>query len=106
MKLKNFSSGMAVRLAFATAVQTDPDILLVDEVLAVGDEAFQRRCGEKIEDIRREGKTIVVVSHALGTVQELCERCILLKNGRVLSSGETEKVVEEYLRVSAAGAHM
>jgi lipopolysaccharide transport system ATP-binding protein len=106
MKLKNFSSGMAVRLAFATAIQTDPDILLVDEVLAVGDEAFQRKCSEKIEEIRRQGKTIIIVSHALGTVQELCERCMLLKSGRVLSSGETEKVVEEYLRISAAGAQM
>jgi len=104
MKLKNFSSGMAVRLAFATAVQTDPDILLVDEVLAVGDEAFQRKCSAKIEEIRRQGKTIIVVSHALGTVQELCERCMLLKNGRILASGETGKVVEEYLRISAAGA--
>lgn len=104
MKLKNFSSGMAVRLAFATAVQTDPDILLVDEVLAVGDEAFQRKCSAKIEEIRREGKTIIIVSHALGTVQELCERCMLLKNGRILASGETDKVVEEYLRISAAGS--
>jgi len=104
MKLKNFSSGMAVRLAFATAVQTDPDILLVDEVLAVGDEAFQRKCGEKIEEIRRQGKTIIIVSHALGTVQELCERCMLLKSGRILASGETGKVVEEYLRISAAGS--
>lgn len=106
MKLKNFSSGMAVRLAFATAVQTDPDILLVDEVLAVGDEAFQRKCGEKIEEIRRQGKTIIIVSHALGTVQELCERCMLLKSGRILASGETEKVVEEYLRISAAGSQV
>ncbi|WOX56628.1 ABC transporter ATP-binding protein [uncultured Methanoculleus sp.] len=106
MKLKNFSSGMAVRLAFATAVQTDPDILLVDEVLAVGDEAFQRKCSEKIEEIRRQGKTILIVSHALGTVQELCERCMLLKNGKILASGETGKVVEEYLRISAAGSGM
>jgi len=104
MKLKNFSSGMAVRLAFATAIQTDPDILLVDEVLAVGDEAFQRKCSEKIEEIRRAGKTIIIVSHALGTVQELCERCMLLKDGRVLSLGETGRVVEEYRRVSAAGS--
>ena len=59
---------------------------------------------EKIEEIRREGKTILIVSHALGTVQELCERCMLLKNGVIISSGETEKVVEEYLRISAAGS--
>jgi len=101
MKLKNFSSGMAVRLAFATAIQTDPDILLVDEVLAVGDEAFRRKCGEKIEEIRRQGKTIIIVSHALGTVQELCERCMLLKNGKVISLGTTDKVIHDYLEPSA-----
>ena len=101
MKLKNFSSGMAVRLAFATAVQTDPDILLVDEVLAVGDEAFQRKCSEKIEEIRREGKTIIIVSHALGTVQELCERCMLLQGGKVISLGTTDKVIHDYLESSA-----
>jgi len=102
MKLKNFSSGMAVRLAFATAVQTNPDILLVDEVLAVGDEAFQRKCSEKIEEIRREGKTIIIVSHALGTVQELCERCMLLKSGKVISLGTTDKVIHDYLEPSAS----
>ncbi len=96
MKLKNFSSGMAVRLAFATAVQTDPDILLVDEVLAVGDEAFQRKCSEKIEEIRRQGKTIIIVSHALGTVQELCERCLLLEHGKIVSIGNTCQVVSQY----------
>lgn len=101
MKLKNFSSGMAVRLAFATAVQTDPDILLVDEVLAVGDEAFQRKCGEKIEEIRRQGKTIIIVSHALGTVQELCERCMLLQGGKAISLGATDNVIHDYLEPSA-----
>ena len=79
MKLKNFSSGMTVRLAFSTAIQTDPDILLVDEVLSVGDESFQRKCNEKIDNIRKIGKTIVLVSHAMETVEELCKRCILIK---------------------------
>ena len=101
MKLKNFSSGMAVRLAFATAIQTDPDILLVDEVLAVGDEAFQRKCSAKIEEIRRQGKTIIIVSHALGTVQELCERCMLLQGGKVISLGTTDNVIHDYLESSA-----
>jgi len=99
MKLKNFSSGMTVRLAFSTAIQTDPDILLVDEVLAVGDESFQRKCGDKIDEIREAGKTIILVSHAMGTVQELCERCILIQNGVVTSSGKTKEVVSKYLKV-------
>lgn len=99
MKLKNFSSGMYVKLAFSTAIQTDPDILLVDEVLSVGDEAFQKKCGEKIEEIRRAGKTIVFVSHALGTVRDLCERCILLDEGRIIALGEADEVVDEYMRV-------
>lgn len=96
MKLKNFSSGMTVRLAFSTAIQTDPDILLVDEVLAVGDESFQRKCSEKINEIRKNGKTIILVSHAMGTVQELCERCILIHGGNIIESGKTEKVIERY----------
>jgi len=100
MKLKNFSSGMAVRLAFSTAIQTNPDILLVDEVLAVGDESFQRKCSGKIDEIRREGKTILLVSHDLGMVQKLCERGILLKDGRILSSGSSDKIVEDYKRMT------
>jgi lipopolysaccharide transport system ATP-binding protein len=104
MKLKNFSSGMTVRLAFSTAIQTDPDILLVDEVLAVGDESFQRKCGEKIDEIREAGKTIILVSHAMGTVQELCERCILIHGGKIIESGETEKVIERYHSLSKVKA--
>ncbi len=98
MKLRNFSSGMYVRLAFATAIQTDPDIMLVDEVLSVGDESFQRKCGQKIDEIRRAGKTILLVSHALGTVQQLCDRCLLLNGGRAVALGETEWVLAEYAR--------
>ena len=99
MKLKNFSSGMYVKLAFSTAIQTDPDILLVDEVLSVGDEAFQKKCAAKIEEIRRAGKTIVFVSHALPTVRDLCERCILLDAGRIIALGDAHGVVDEYMRV-------
>jgi lipopolysaccharide transport system ATP-binding protein len=99
MKLKNFSSGMAVRLAFSTAIQTDPDILLVDEVLSVGDEAFQRKCTGKIDEIRREGKTILFVSHALESIRGLCNRSILLKDGKIISSGATPEVIESYLRL-------
>lgn len=99
MRLKNFSSGMYVKLAFSTAIQTDPDILLVDEVLSVGDEAFQKKCGEKIDEIRRAGKTIVFVSHALGTVKDLCDRCILLGEGQIVAEGEAGSVVDEYMRI-------
>ena len=99
MKLKNFSSGMYVRLAFATAIEADPDVLLVDEVLSVGDEAFQKKCAAKIEEIRLAGKTIVYVSHALGTVRDLCERCILLDEGRIVALGEAGDVVEEYIKI-------
>jgi len=73
----------------------------VDEVLAVGDEAFQRKCSAKIEEIRRQGKTIIIVSHALGTVQELCERCMLLQGGKVISLGTTDNVIHDYLESSA-----
>jgi lipopolysaccharide transport system ATP-binding protein len=98
MKLKNFSSGMYVKLAFATAIEANPDILLVDEVLSVGDEAFQKKCAGKIEEIRRAGKTIVYVSHALASVRDLCDRCLFLEEGRIAALGEAEEVVEEYLR--------
>jgi lipopolysaccharide transport system ATP-binding protein len=98
MKLKNFSSGMYVRLAFATAIEADPDVLLVDEVLSVGDEAFQKKCASKIEEIRRAGKTIVYVSHALGSVRDLCDRCLFLNDGAVVALGEADRVVGEYIQ--------
>jgi len=103
MKLRNLSSGMYVRLAFATAIQTDPDIMLVDEVLSVGDESFQKKCAKKIDDIRRAGKTILLVSHALGTVKQLCSRCLLMNQGRMVSVGETDSVLAEYERMMNGG---
>ncbi len=96
MKLRNFSSGMYVRLAFSVAIQTDPDILLLDEVLAVGDEHFQKKCIGKIEDISRSGKTVVFVSHNMASVQDLCPRALLLAGGRLFAAGETEKVIDVY----------
>ena len=87
---------MLFRSAFSTAIQTDPEILLVDEVLAVGDEEFQRKCSGKIEEIRREGKTIVFVSHDLDTVQRLCERSLLLDHGEIRSLGNSEDVIRDY----------
>jgi len=99
MKLRNFSSGMYLRLAFATAIHTDPDILLVDEVLAVGDAAFQEKCRRKIDQIRSAGKTILLVSHQLDTIQQLCRRCLLLSQGRLVAVDETEKVIQIYRRL-------
>jgi len=102
MKLRNFSSGMYVRLAFATAIQTNPDVMLVDEVLSVGDESFQKKCGEKIDEIRKAGKTILLVSHSLGTVSKLCSRCLLMNHGRMVALGETEDVLAEYEKMRVA----
>jgi len=98
-KLKNFSSGMYARLAFATAISTDPDVLLIDEALSVGDEAFQRKCTEWMESIRKKGKTIVFVSHDLNSVKNLCNRCLLLNNGRVSSIGDTDAVIKKYRQI-------
>ncbi|GAA3039055.1 ABC transporter ATP-binding protein [Microbacterium dextranolyticum] len=92
-QVKFYSSGMFVRLAFAVAVHTDPDVLLVDEVLAVGDEAFQRKCMERIARFRAEGRTIILVSHSAAQVQELCDRGIVLNNGEVVFDGETNAAV-------------
>jgi lipopolysaccharide transport system ATP-binding protein len=89
MRLRNFSSGMYVRLAFSIAIETDPDILLLDEVFAVGDEQFQKKCATRIEEFRRSGKTIVFVSHDMAAVSKLCEKSILLSGGKVAMTGRT-----------------
>jgi lipopolysaccharide transport system ATP-binding protein len=96
MKLKNFSSGMYLRLAFSTAIHAVPDTLLIDEVFAVGDEAFQKKCRDKMNQFKIEGKTIIFVSHALDAVKELCQRAILLNEGRIVTMGDTEKVINDY----------
>ncbi len=94
--VKYYSSGMYVRLGFAVAVEVDPDILLVDEVLAVGDQYFQKKCFRRIDDFQKRGKTIVFVSHALGIVEELCDRVILLQKGEILCQGEPGEVLRDY----------
>ncbi|MBG0717965.1 ABC transporter ATP-binding protein [Microbacterium sp. 2C] len=91
--VKFYSSGMYVRLAFAVAVHTDPDILLVDEVLAVGDEAFQRKCMDRINQFREEGRTIVLVSHSAQQVAELCDRGVVLSDGQVVFDGGTRDAI-------------
>ena len=99
MRLKNFSSGMYMRLAFSTAVHVIPDTLIIDEVFAVGDEAFQQKCQNKINEFKAEGKTIVFVSHNLDMVKKLCQRSLLLNEGRVVATGSTEKVINNYLEM-------
>jgi len=95
--VKNYSSGMYVRLGFSVAINIDPDVLLVDEVLAVGDAVFQRRCHEKFADFRRAGKTVVMVSHASDAMRTMCDEVAWLREGRIVSTGRPEEVVDTYV---------
>jgi ABC-2 type transport system ATP-binding protein len=109
-QVKFYSSGMYVRLAFAVAVHVDPDILIVDEVLAVGDEPFQRKCMDRIRDLQRQGKTIVLVTHSLDQVAEFCDRAVVLESGRVAFDGDPGLAIQalrrdfEGIRVDKAAA--
>jgi ABC-type polysaccharide/polyol phosphate transport system ATPase subunit len=94
--LRTYSTGMIMRLAFSVATSLDPEVLLIDEVLAVGDQAFQAKCFERIEDFRRRGKTIICVSHSAGMVQRLCTRGIWLDHGSLMLDGPLDKVVAAY----------
>ena len=102
LKLKNYSSGMLVRLAFAVMIQVDADILLIDEVLAVGDAAFQQKCYEEFARIRESGATVLLVTHDMGAVQRFCDRAILLERGEVIESGDPQRVGNRYLEVNFA----
>lgn len=95
--VKRYSSGMYVRLAFAVAAHLEPEILIVDEVLAVGDAEFQRRCLGKMKDVTGEGRTVIFVSHNLLAVQKLCERCILFKNGELSAEGSCQDIIAEHI---------
>ena len=95
--VKNYSSGMYVRLGFSVAINVDPDVLLVDEVLAVGDEEFQRRCAEKFQELQDRGKTIVVVSHGIGQLRSMCDRLAWMQAGRLQAIGATRDVADAYL---------
>lgn len=102
--VKTYSSGMYIRLAFAVAINVDPDILIIDEALAVGDEAFQRKCFARIEQIRDNGATILFVSHGAQTILQLCDRAILLDHGEKLMDGPPKPVVQQYQRLIHADA--
>jgi ABC-type polysaccharide/polyol phosphate transport system ATPase subunit len=95
--VKTYSSGMYARLGFAVAVNVEPDVLLIDEVLAVGDEAFQRRCAERISELRSGGRTVVLVSHGLAQLQSLCDRGVWIDKGKVKAIGSAPDVVNSYL---------
>jgi ABC-type polysaccharide/polyol phosphate transport system ATPase subunit len=95
--VKNYSSGMFVRLGFSVAITVEPDLLLIDEILAVGDESFQQRCLEKFADLRRSGRTIVLVSHGLDAVRNICDRAAWLDHGSLVKEGEAHDVVTAYL---------
>ena len=96
--VKTYSSGMYMRLGFSVAINVNPEILLIDEVLAVGDASFIPKCLDRIDDFRRRKKTILFVSHDLATVEKICDRVIWLKNGRIADSGEPKRVVDAYLQ--------
>ncbi|HEY5169183.1 MAG TPA: ABC transporter ATP-binding protein [Thermoleophilia bacterium] len=100
LKIKNYSSGMLVRLAFAVMVQVDADILLIDEVLAVGDANFQQKCFDEFERIQRDGKTVLLVTHDMGSVRRFCTRAMLLENGRAVAIGDPEAVGSKYLELN------
>jgi ABC-2 type transport system ATP-binding protein len=95
--LRTYSTGMMARLGFAVATDVDPDILLVDEVLAVGDIAFQQKCHERITEFRRGGATLVLVSHAPGTVESLCSRVVWVDHGRIVADGPTAEVLPAFI---------
>jgi ABC-2 type transport system ATP-binding protein len=101
--VKNYSSGMYVRLGFSVAINVDPDILLIDEVLAVGDADFQRKCMEKFAELKAKGKTIVLVTHALESVRNLCDDVALLEHGELRKVGPATAVIDEYLGAVFAG---
>lgn len=98
-KLKNYSSGMQVRLAFSVATRAEADILLVDEVLAVGDADFQRKCYDFFKSLKRRGKTVVFVTHSMDAVREYCDRAVLIKDGLVAHEGRASSIADEYLKL-------
>ncbi len=104
VQVRNYSSGMVVRLGFAITTALDPDVLLIDEVLAVGDADFQRKCITRLEDLQAQGVTLVFVSHGMGQMQQLCQRAIWISHGNIVADGEVEPVAGHYLDSVASTA--
>ena len=99
--VRTYSSGMFMRLAFAVAINVDADILLVDEILSVGDQHFQEKCINKMKQLKSEGKTMVFVTHSLDSAKELCDRAVWLSNGVIRMDGNTNEVIEKYIEETA-----
>ena len=99
--VRTYSSGMYMRLAFAVAINVDADILLIDEILSVGDEHFQNKCFEKMLELKAKGKTMVFVTHSMQSVKRLCDRAVWLSEGKIKMDGNTNEVVEEYVKQTA-----
>ena len=97
--VRTYSSGMYMRLAFSVAINVDADILLIDEILAVGDQHFQDKCFAKLHELKEEGKTIVIVTHSLDPVKKLCDRAVWLSEGKIREDGKIAEVIEHYLKV-------
>ena len=100
LKLKNYSSGMLIRLAFSVMLQADADVLLIDEVLAVGDAAFQQKCADAFHEMKATGKTIILVTHEMSTVREYCDRAMLINGGKIQHIGDPDEVGRQYLRLN------
>ena len=98
--VRTYSSGMYMRLAFSVAINVDADILLIDEILSVGDQHFQEKCFNKMRELKKEGKTMVFVTHSMESVRNLCDRAVWLYDGKVRMDGNTNEVVDEYLKVT------
>ena len=99
--VRTYSSGMYMRLAFSVAINVDADILLIDEILSVGDQHFQEKCFEKIEELKKEGKTIVFVTHGMDSVKRFCTRAVWLHKGEIKMDGDTNTVIEKYIQETA-----
>jgi ABC-type polysaccharide/polyol phosphate transport system ATPase subunit len=98
--VRTYSSGMYMRLAFSVAINVDAEILLIDEILSVGDEHFQEKCFKKIEELKSEGKTIVFVTHGMGAVERFCTRAVWLHKGEIKKDGEVNQVIQEYVETT------
>lgn len=98
--VRTYSSGMYMRLAFSVAINVDADILLIDEILSVGDQHFQEKCFNKMRELKKQGKTMVFVTHSMDSVRNLCDRAVWLYEGKVRMDGNTQEVIDEYLKVT------
>ena len=99
--VRTYSSGMYMRLAFSVAINVDAEILLIDEILSVGDQHFQEKCFQKMRELKEQGKTMVFVTHSMHSVEQLCTRAVWLYNGKIRMDGNSKDVVKEYLKVTA-----